>query len=70
VSGVRHITVALLNLLDLPTTSGYARRIAATMRTLGFVPLKSRRLFPGGHRGTVTRGWARPMREGNNGSLR
>jgi hypothetical protein len=32
------------------------------MRQLGFVPLKSRRLEPGGYRDTVTRGWTRPVR--------
>jgi hypothetical protein len=33
------------------------------MRSLGFVPIKSRRLEPGGYRDTVTRGWTRPVRE-------
>jgi len=33
------------------------------MRSLGFIPIKSRRLMPGGFRDTVTRGWARPVRE-------
>ena len=56
-------TVALLDLLGLPKTSGNGRRIAPTMRALGFVPIKSRRLMPGGYRDTVTRGWARPIRE-------
>jgi hypothetical protein len=56
-------TVALLDLLGLPKTTGNGRKIASTMRTLGFVPIKSRRLMPGGHRDTVTRGWARPVRE-------
>jgi hypothetical protein len=56
-------TVALLDLLGLPKTTGNGRRIAATMRTLGFVPIKSRRLMPGGYRDTVTRGWARPFRD-------
>jgi len=32
------------------------------MRTLHFIPIKSRRLMPGGFRDTVTRGWARPVR--------
>jgi hypothetical protein len=33
------------------------------MRSLHFVPIKSRRLMPGGRAGnTVTRGWARPIR--------
>ena len=56
-------TFALLDLLGLPKTTGNGRRIAATMRTLGFVPIKCRRLMPGGYRDTVTRGWARPIRE-------
>ena len=56
-------TVALLDLIGLPKTTGNGRRIAPTMRTLGFVPIKSRRLMPGGWRDTVTRGWARPVRE-------
>jgi hypothetical protein len=56
-------TAPLLDLLDIPKTTGNARRIGTTMRSLGFVPVKSRRFLPGGYRGTVTRGWARPMRE-------
>ena len=56
-------TVALLDLLGLPKTTGNARRISPTMRSLGFIPIKSRRLMPGGYRDTVTRGWTRPVRE-------
>jgi hypothetical protein len=56
-------TAALLDLLGLPKTTGTSRRIAVTMRALGFVPIKSRRLMPGGFSDTVTRGWARPVRE-------
>jgi hypothetical protein len=56
-------TTALLDLLGFPNNSGNSRRIARTMRALGFVPIKSRRLMPGGYRDTVTRGWARPLRE-------
>lgn len=55
-------THSLLDLLGLPQTTGNGRRIAATMRTLGFIPIKSRRLMPGGWRDTVTRGWAQPLR--------
>ena len=55
-------TVALLDLLGLPKTTGNGRRIAPTMRSLGYIPIKSRRLMPGGYRDTVTRGWARPVR--------
>ena len=29
----------------------------------GFIPIKSRRLMPGGYLDTVTRGWARPICE-------
>ncbi|SRR5258708_8693281 len=57
-------TAALLDLLRVPATTGTARRLAAIMRSLHFVPIKSRRLMPGGRAGnTVTRGWARPVRE-------
>ena len=57
-------TAALLDLLRVPATTGTARRLAAVMRSLNFVPLKSRRLMPGGRAGnTVTRGWTRPLRE-------
>ena len=56
-------THSLLDLLCLARTTGNGRRIASTMRTLGFVPIKSRRLMPGGWADTVTRGWARPIRE-------
>jgi hypothetical protein len=55
-------TAALLDLIGLPPTTGNGRRIALSMRSLGFVPIKSRRLMPGGYRDTVTRGWARPVR--------
>jgi hypothetical protein len=59
-------TAALLDLLDLlglRKTTGNGRRLAHSMRSLGFVPIKSRRLTPGGYRDTVTRGWARPFRD-------
>jgi hypothetical protein len=55
-------TAALLDLIGLPKTTGNGRRISPAMRALGFVPIKSRRLMPGGYRDTVTRGWARPLR--------
>ena len=55
-------TAAILDLLGLPKTTGNGRRIAPTMRALGFIPIKSRRLMPGGFRDTVTRGWSRPVR--------
>ena len=56
-------TVALLDLLGFPATTGTARRLARTMRSLGWVGIKSRRLAPGGWRTTECRGWARPIRE-------
>jgi hypothetical protein len=56
-------TASLLDLLNLPKTTSNARRVGKTMRALDFVPIKSRRLMPGGFRNTVARGWARPIRE-------
>ena len=56
-------TAALLDLLGLRKTTGSARRVAKSLRTLGLVPIKSRRLVPGGFRDTVARGWARPVRK-------
>jgi hypothetical protein len=56
-------TAALLDLLDVPKTTGNARRVGKTMRSLGYVPIKSRKLIPGGFRDTVARGWARPVRQ-------
>jgi hypothetical protein len=56
-------TAAIFDLLDMPLTTGNARRLAAAMRALGFVPIKSRRLVPGGFRDSTIRGWARPVRE-------
>jgi hypothetical protein len=57
-------TAALLDLLGLPPTTSNGRRIAPTMRSLGFVQIKSRRFLPGGWRDTVTRGWSRPYLRG------
>jgi hypothetical protein len=56
-------TVALLALLNFPATTGNARRLARTMKSMGWVGIKSRRLAPGGWRTTECRGWARPVRE-------
>jgi hypothetical protein len=55
-------TAGLLQLLSLRANTGNARRVAAIMRALNFVPIKSRRLVPSGWRDTVARGWARPVR--------
>ena len=67
VRGIEAIsTNALLDLIGLPNTTGSARRISKTMKSLGYVPMKSRRFMPGGWRDTVTRGWARPVRRARN----
>lgn len=58
-------TVALLGLLDFPVTTGNARRLARTMRSMGWVGIKSRRLARGGWRTTECRGWSRPIRGSN-----
>jgi len=58
-------TVALLALLDFPATSANARRLARTMRSMGWVGIKSRKLAPGGWRNTECRGWSRPIRGSN-----
>jgi hypothetical protein len=64
VQGIEAIsTVALMELIGCPKTTGTARRIAKIMRSMQFVPIKSRRLMPGGFRDTIGRGWARPLRE-------
>jgi hypothetical protein len=56
-------TAGLLDLVRAPATTGTARRLAALMRDLHFIPVKTRRFMPGGRAGnTVTRGWARPVR--------
>jgi len=56
-------TAALLDLLRVPATTATARRLATVMRSLQFVPIKSRRLMPGGRCGNnVTRGWSRSIR--------
>jgi hypothetical protein len=59
-------TRALLDLLGMAQTSAVARRIAPPMIQLGFVPIRSRTLPPGGKAGTTARGWARsPLRAKN-----
>jgi len=56
-------SVALTDLLGVAPTTGNCRRLALTMRSMGWVGLKSRRLAPGGWRTTECRGWSRPVRE-------
>lgn len=55
-------THALLDLLRVDASTGKGRRLAAVMRSLGYVPIRSRRLMPGGFRDTCTRGWSKPLR--------
>jgi hypothetical protein len=55
-------TVALFDIVGARHTTQNARRLARIMRELKFIPIQSRRLMPGGHRSTVSRGWTRPMR--------
>ena len=55
-------TVGILALLDFPINTANARRVARTMRSMGWVGIKSRRLAPGGWRTTECRGWSRPVR--------
>jgi len=55
--------VGLLDLLNFTPTTGNARRLARTMRSMGWVGIKSRKLAPGGWRSSECRGWARPVRE-------
>jgi hypothetical protein len=63
VRGFDHIsTVGLLNSIGMRPTTANARLIAPKMRSLGFIPIKSRRFEPGGNFGTAARGWARPIR--------
>ena len=63
-------TAALLDAVRAPASTGNARRLAAIMRDLQFIPIKSRRLMPGGRCGnTITRGWARPIRQVKSGQV-
>jgi hypothetical protein len=52
-------TNMLCQLLGILPTSGNARRVARSMRALGFAPIKSKKLLPGGWRDTECRGWVR-----------
>jgi hypothetical protein len=56
-------TKAILTMVGLRPTTGNARRVARSMRSLRYIPIKSRRLPPGGWADTLCRGWARPARE-------
>jgi hypothetical protein len=56
-------TRSVCNLIDVEPTTGNARKISAAMKALGYVPIKSRRLTPGGFRDSTIRGWAKPIRE-------
>jgi hypothetical protein len=56
-------TVALLALVDFPANTANARRLARTMRSMGWFGLKSRQWAPGGWRSTECRGWSRLVRQ-------
>ena len=56
-------TVALLDLLSLPDNTASARRITPIMLALQFIPIRSRKIPPGGWRTTTARGWSRSVRE-------
>jgi hypothetical protein len=60
-------TFAILTSIGLSPTTGNARRISKTMRALGYIPIKSRRLVPGGWHDTLCRGWSRPFRSNSQG---
>lgn len=63
-AGVTEVsTIFLCDVLGVRASTGNARRIAKTMRSLGFFPIRSRKLLPGGWRGSEGRGWARAVRE-------
>lgn len=56
-------TVHLCDLLGVEPRSGNTRRIARAMRALGWLPVRNRRMLPGGWRGTEGRGWSRGVRQ-------
>jgi len=56
-------TNTILVMVGLQPTTGNARKVARSMRALGcWVPIKSRRLPPGGWTDTLCRGWAKTPR--------
>jgi hypothetical protein len=55
-------TNTILVMVGLPPTTGNARKVARSMRALGYVGIKSRRLPPGGWTDTLCRGWAKTPR--------
>jgi hypothetical protein len=52
-------------MLGFPVTTGNARRLARTMKAMGWVAIKSGKLAPGGWRTSECRGWSRPFRGSN-----
>jgi hypothetical protein len=56
-------SVGLADLLGIAPSTGNCRRLALSMRALGWVAIKSRKLTPGGWRSSECRGWSRPVRE-------
>jgi hypothetical protein len=63
VSGFEAVsTTAVLTMVGLRPTTGNARKVARSMRTLRYVPIKNRRMPPGGWTDTLCRGWAKSPR--------
>ena len=67
VSGFEAVsTTAVLTMVGLRPTTGNARKVARSMRTLRYVPIVSRLFPPGGAASSACRGWAKsPLREKN-----
>jgi hypothetical protein len=55
-------TRSVCDLLGIQLTTPHARKVAAAMRALGFVPMKSRRFLPGGFGSPAAQGWTKTMK--------
>src|SRR4249920_2943461 len=64
IDGCAISTVMVLEFLGLRFNARNAQLISSTMRALGYFPLRSRKLLPGGWRQTVARGWVKPLGRG------
>jgi hypothetical protein len=51
--------IAALIGVNIPSTRN-SHRIAQAMRSLGYFPVRSRKLLPGGFLDTAARGWIKP----------
>lgn len=52
-------TTAILIMVGMRPTTGNARKVARSMRTLGYVPIVSRLIPPGAAASSACRGWAK-----------